>query len=345
MPLHLLPKKSWNVYNTENVARVRADEAVAAAAEAAEEEHLQEEDAARRLAILRGEQPLPLSRPTELPDPSKPPKRSRDDGGKEHRARNKRPRKHHGEDDTDFELRLARGRQEQAYAAQSNLEVFKQSAQITDERGNISLFNVESSLKHRQEPNPEAESEKRKTLERHDPTLRFANASGKDKSVLAEDSPWYKTAASEVDALANATGTDAFGRPDRERQARDSRRLNMADPLSLMKQGAKMVREVRKERDREREDRERVIRQLKKEERQERRERKQESREARKRGEQECRNHEKETDMGGGIIIGNVATATPTGTIEEGTTGAEAEIVGATEVEEGITIRDTINRW
>lgn len=54
MPLHLLGKKSWNVYNTDNIERVRRDEAAARAREEADEQRMQEEDAERRLKILRG---------------------------------------------------------------------------------------------------------------------------------------------------------------------------------------------------------------------------------------------------------------------------------------------------
>ena len=57
MPLHLLGKKSWNVYNTDNVERVRRDEADARAREEAAEQLMQEQDAERRIALLRGEEP------------------------------------------------------------------------------------------------------------------------------------------------------------------------------------------------------------------------------------------------------------------------------------------------
>ncbi|CAI4217235.1 unnamed protein product [Parascedosporium putredinis] len=69
MPLHLLPKKSWNVYNADNIARVRRDEAAAKAKEEAEEQRMQEYDAQRRLAILRGEIPHHTKKPTK---PHKP---------------------------------------------------------------------------------------------------------------------------------------------------------------------------------------------------------------------------------------------------------------------------------
>lgn len=50
----MLGKKSWNVYNPEAIARVRRDEAEARAREAEEEKRSREDDAADRLAQLRG---------------------------------------------------------------------------------------------------------------------------------------------------------------------------------------------------------------------------------------------------------------------------------------------------
>lgn len=52
---HLLGKKSWNVYNQDNIERVRRDEARAKAAEEEAEHRKKDNDAAERLRILRGE--------------------------------------------------------------------------------------------------------------------------------------------------------------------------------------------------------------------------------------------------------------------------------------------------
>ncbi|KAH7040051.1 uncharacterized protein B0I36DRAFT_4795 [Microdochium trichocladiopsis] len=131
MPLHLLGKKSWNVYNQANIDRVRRDEAEAAAREEAEEQRQQENDAARRLAILRGEEPPPLLLPAAsegLADSSsssrrRPPSHGGDQqhDGDGSRVKYERPnpgddrggrrkRKRWGGDDTDFEMRIARDR-------------------------------------------------------------------------------------------------------------------------------------------------------------------------------------------------------------------------------------------
>ncbi|RPB24923.1 hypothetical protein L211DRAFT_129864 [Terfezia boudieri ATCC MYA-4762] len=53
MPLHLLPKKSWNVYNADNIERVRHDEEIARKKEEEEETKMQQEDAERRMMELR----------------------------------------------------------------------------------------------------------------------------------------------------------------------------------------------------------------------------------------------------------------------------------------------------
>ncbi|KAI7288003.1 hypothetical protein KC345_g323 [Hortaea werneckii] len=112
MPLHLLGKKSWNVYNEENVARVRRDEAAAKAEEEAEEQRMQEEDSARRIALLRGEQPASLSESASVTDAHERTeadqgvKRSRDAGPVVSHGRKRRRLR--GEDDTDRDIRYAR---------------------------------------------------------------------------------------------------------------------------------------------------------------------------------------------------------------------------------------------
>lgn len=60
---HLLGKKSWNVYNPDNIERVRRDEANAKAEAIEKERRKQDTDSDRRLALLRGGD-------SELTDPS-----------------------------------------------------------------------------------------------------------------------------------------------------------------------------------------------------------------------------------------------------------------------------------
>ncbi|PHH84690.1 hypothetical protein CDD83_1543 [Cordyceps sp. RAO-2017] len=228
MPLHLLGKKSWNVYNADNIARVRRDEARAKAAEEAEEQRMQEADAERRLAILRGEIPPPLEdvRDEEV---------AADD---EHTADNqrtagprsdkpgaaRRKRKRHGEDDTDFELRLARERNDELAQTCKELRRPASSAPIVDRAGHISLFGDERSRSHA-EKNEEAEKDKEKKRREYEDqyTMRFSNAAG--RSGLS--SPWY----SQLDmaaAAAEAPSKNVWGDEDPRRRQREAQRLAAA---------------------------------------------------------------------------------------------------------------------
>ena len=99
-------KQSWNVYNPANIARVKADEAVAAAKEAADEQQMQELDAERRAAILRGQTPPPLPE-EKSKDDVKDRRRDRDQDGKRDGHDRKR-RRLAGEDDTDRDIRIAK---------------------------------------------------------------------------------------------------------------------------------------------------------------------------------------------------------------------------------------------
>ncbi|CAG9944229.1 unnamed protein product [Clonostachys rosea f. rosea IK726] len=264
MPLHLLGKKSWNVYNEKNIARVRRDEAAAQAAEEAEEQRMQEVDAARRLAILRGEEPPPLEdeQPKEVELTH-----SRDPSSFADRPKKKRKRA--GEDDTEFELRLAHERNEAQYG---NLEVSKKpssSAPIMDRSGHIDLFGDERASAHG-EKNEEAEKEakKKKREVENQYTMRFSNAAGRD--ALAQ-SPWYSK--SDMSAPSQPT-KDVWGNDDPKRKGRDDRRLAANDPLAAMRSGASKVRELKAERKKLQAEREEELRQLRREQRHnERRER------------------------------------------------------------------------
>lgn len=55
MPLHLLGKKSWNVYNSQNIERVRRDEELARRTAAEAEHDRYDREAADRIRRLRGE--------------------------------------------------------------------------------------------------------------------------------------------------------------------------------------------------------------------------------------------------------------------------------------------------
>ena len=160
MVLHLLGKKSWNVYNSENVERVRRDEAEAQAREEAEEERMQDEDAARRIAILRGE-PVP-------PDSVDEPKEL-----EEHpRRRDEAPRKRRrlrGEDDTDRDIRYAREDAEAGKKASKALTKPSVSdAPLLDHNQHLQLIPAPNEKDIRKAKNDEVEAEKAKKRKREE---------------------------------------------------------------------------------------------------------------------------------------------------------------------------------
>ncbi|KAL2214287.1 hypothetical protein CC79DRAFT_1363061 [Sarocladium strictum] len=254
---HLLGKKSWNVYNADNIARVRRDEAAAKAAEEAEEQRMQEVDAERRLAILRGEEPPPLRETAEAEADRQVVRRSRDDFS----GSGRRQRKKQGEDDTDFELRLARERQ----GGGSIERATTSSAPIIDHAGHIDLFGNEKERQH-SEKNDEVERQKKKKERDFEDqyTMRFSNAAGRN----ASGKPWYSTSSSEVATVtAKPPSKDVWGNDDPKRQERETKRAAASDPLAMMRSGAAKVRELKKERKKAREEREAELNDLKKEDR------------------------------------------------------------------------------
>ncbi|KAF7863943.1 hypothetical protein EAF04_006908 [Stromatinia cepivora] len=272
MPLHLLGKKSWNVYNKDNIEKVRRDEAVAKAKEEAEEQQMQELDAERRMQILRGEIPTPLPIEDKLGENDGP--RERRSHGS-HEERKRRPRKRNGENDTDFEMRVA------AQGTQSSKDerqlVLRKSTDVplVDHAGNIDLFPQERSHKPRVEKNAEAEKEKEKKKKEYEDqyTMRFSNAAGFKQGL---DNPWYSKARTEMKAIdEDNPGKDAWGNEDPRRKERDAARIVSNDPLAAMRQGAAQVRQVKKEREQWMKEKEREVRELEAEERRNKRKRRQ----------------------------------------------------------------------
>lgn len=260
---HLLGKKSWNVYNADNIARVRRDEAAAKAAEQAEEQRMQEVDAQRRLAILRGEALPPIEHEGEGESENAPD--TSGDGRSKFSSSGRKMRKRPGEDDTDFELRLAKQRNDAAYPIVEFSRKPVSSAPIVDHAGHIDLFGDERARAHA-EKNPEAEAErKEKEREYEDQyTMRLANAAGK----YGTNQPWY----SHGEGVApDVSAKNVWGRDDPDRKARDTQRINSNDPLAMMKKGARQIRELKKERKKIQEERDRELSQLRKENHRDRR--------------------------------------------------------------------------
>lgn len=250
----MLGKKSWNVYNHDNIERVKRDEAAAKAIEEAEEQRMQEADAGRRIQILRGEIPTPL----QIED--KP-----NDGAQEQHhqgsGREKKRRKKAGENDTDFEMRIAR---DQTLAADTNKQIVLRKpidAPLIDHSGHIDLFPQERRTKL-VEKNAEAEKESaRKKKEYEDQyTMRFSNAAGFRQSL---DSPWYSKSTGAKDIVEeDVPGKDVWGNEDPRRKDRAAARIMSSDPLAMMRQGAAQVRKVEQERRKWREEKEKELREL-----------------------------------------------------------------------------------
>ncbi|CAJ2511454.1 Uu.00g070790.m01.CDS01 [Anthostomella pinea] len=284
MPLHLLGKKSWNVYNADNIVRVQRDEAAAAAREEAEEQRQQEVDAERRLALLRGEVPPPLpAAANEAKSDTENRQRDRDGSARDwDRGRERRKRKRTGEDDTDFELRLARERAVAGAAPSENdrnalaKKESSRNAPLIDHAGHFSLFPEEQapplSHKHAQK-NEEAEKDNEKKRREYEDQyrMRFSNAAGRDSSSSLTGPAWYEKggdiqALVDGNAAALVPAKDVWGNEDPRRKEREAKRVVSKDPLAMMKRGAAKVREVEKERKVLNAERERELKLLRKEE-------------------------------------------------------------------------------
>lgn len=250
---------------------------------------MQEVDAERRLAILRGEVPPPL------PPSSESPFRGAERvPGAEGAGRERKKRKRAGEDDTDFEMRIARERTAVAAAASAaggdgdddddkSVPVRRSKtsdAPLVDGRGHIDLFGAAREQAVRSQKNEEAEREaakKKRELE-DQYTMRFSNAAGKD----GLSAPWYskKTEAGTDGDMgtvsAEGPGRDVWGNEDPGRKKRDAERIVASDPLAMMKKGAAQVREVKRERAKFEEERRRELKELRREERRRERHRRRE---------------------------------------------------------------------
>ncbi|KAJ5761001.1 hypothetical protein N7520_008157 [Penicillium odoratum] len=267
MPLHLLGKKSWNVYNTENVARVKRDEAQAKALEEEDERRMQEVDAERRIRILRGQ------RPSNSPPP--PPVRSSSDAfsrpertSADGIGRSRKRRRVAGEDDTDRDIRYAREDAEQASSnrALAPLRRSKNSdAPILDRDGHINLFPAEEGGK-KAEKNKEAEAEAQKEKRSYEDqyTMRFSNAAGFKQSVGQQ--PWYSSSAQAAEAP-DTRSKNVWGNEDPMRKEREKVRMDANDPLAAMKRGVRQLRATEQERKRWNEEKRRELEALKSEQR------------------------------------------------------------------------------
>ncbi|CAO2654394.1 Nn.00g111270.m01.CDS01 [Neocucurbitaria sp. VM-36] len=291
MPLHLLGKKSWNVYNADNIARVKADEAAAAAREAAAEQRMQELDAERRLAILRGRTPPPL--PAEDADKGAGRKRDKD---RETRGHDRKRRKLAGEDDTAMEIRLAASMTASKEDRDETTSILKlrstaSDAPLTNHAGNIDLFPVDMKEAIKREKNAEAEKEKKKKERALEDqyTMRFSNAAG-FKTGLSQ--PWYTTgqkpsieleAGKDVAAYEGLENKNVWGNEDPRRKEREIARISSNDPFAFMQKAQAQLKRSKEDKRKWAEERDRELRELRAT--QEREDRRSRHRKRKKRGE------------------------------------------------------------
>ena len=219
---------------------------------------MQEEDANRRLAILRGE--VPPSPPAEAPLNRAVDKDLGDFPGSGP-TRERKKRKRTGEDDTEFELRLARERASREEASPALIRKSHSKAPLVNKEGHIDLFGDEKARMHA-EKNEEAmrEAAKRKREFEDQYTMRFSNAAGK---AGLEKGPWYAAAGAVMaPETFDPPSRDVWGNDDPGRKQREIARLSAGDPLAMMKKGASKAKEVRKAREKLQKERDDELNQL-----------------------------------------------------------------------------------
>lgn len=294
---HLLGKKSWNVYDSKNIARVKRDEAEAAAQEAEEERRMQDVDNERKLAILRGEEP-PQFPPVK--DESDRKRHAHDERPRDH-GRERKRRRLAGEDDTERDIRFAREDLDQANGARERLgrpQEPSKNAPIVDREGLMDLFPEEmpAAQKNALQRAEENAAKKRREKEQEEQmSMRFADAAG--KAGLKED-PWYKTTQDIGALIATGESNDVWGRPDPKRKDREQSRMASNDPFVMMQQAQKQLKRAQSDKA-EWEERRRELKKLGREE--EKRQRKESKK---RRREEDAGNDDLEGFSLGAIVSG-----------------------------------------
>lgn len=277
MPLHLLGKKSWNVYNRDNVERVRRDEAEAQARQEAEDQRMQEADAARRIAILRGEEPPPLPPDSaEVEDGPRASTGQRKRGAEDGLGRKRKRLR--GEDDTDRAIRYAREDAEAGENARQTLQLKQDTRQndtpLVDSDGHLQLIPAPDEAAVRKvEKNADAEAEKAKNKRRDEDqsTMRFSNAAGFNTSM--QQKPWYASSEN-ARIVSYGPGKDVWGNEDPRRQEREQNRVSTNDPFAAMQQAQRQLKQSVRDRDDWKRERDAEMLAMRREEKMSRREKK-----------------------------------------------------------------------
>jgi hypothetical protein len=229
---------------------------------------MQELDAERRAAILRGRTPPPLPEDADRnTDPGR--KRDRND-----RGHGKKTRKLAGEDDTDMDIRLAASITAPTTDKDEDARILKLrntkiEAPLTDHAGNIDLFPVDMKEAIKREKNAEAEKQKRKKERAFEDqyTMRFSNAAGRD----GLENPWYaaeqkpvKQTEEDVAALeyAGFENKNVWGNEDPRRKERAQARITSSDPFAFMQQAQTQLKKSKEDKKRWAAERERELREL-----------------------------------------------------------------------------------
>jgi hypothetical protein len=227
---------------------------------------MQELDAERRAAILRGRTPPPL--PEEEPSKDTGAKRARD---RDDRGHDKKRRKLAGEDDTDMDIRLAKsitapGDDDKKKVKMMKLRSTATDAPLTDHAGNIDLFPVDMKEAIKREKNAEAEKEKRKKEKRlkDQYTMRFSNAAGRG----GLEQPWYTAQqkpsqdAQDMTVYEGYVNKDVWGNEDPRRKEREQARISTNDPFAFMQKAQAQLQKSKQDKRHWAEERDRELREL-----------------------------------------------------------------------------------
>lgn len=230
---------------------------------------MQELDAERRAAILRGRTPPPL--PEEQPGKTSGPRSS---GNTDERGHDRKRRKLAGEDDTDMDIRMAKSITTRSGDEAKDARVLKlrstaSDAPLQDHAGNIDLFPVDMKEAIKRERNAEAGKEKRKKEKALEDqyTMGFSNAAGKG----GIERPWYAAIKSPVQSTGDKNhlsvyegfvNKDVWGNEDPRRKEREQSRISTNDPFAFMQKAQAQLKKSKQDKKQWAEERARELREL-----------------------------------------------------------------------------------